>query len=169
MRPSRACVDVSQNATVLLVEHAMVPPCCWRAIHEVSSVLGTDHSETVDPVDASNSLIVLSDTTKRWLSDHRRPLLNNGVTFTGISTSTRPSLLSQTRMDSRVAVAIRLPCSEYFAAITQPSWSSVSTFLRAATSQMVAVYVCRADASDACTSRVESGEKSTARTWIFSL
>ena len=109
-------------------------------------------------MDASNRLIVLSDTTKRWLLDQRRPELNidNGATFTGMSVSNRPSLLSQTRTESKVAVAIRSPCGEYFAALTQYSWS-VNTFLRAATSQMAVGFF------DAVTSRVESGEKSTPR------
>ena len=36
---------------------------------EVLLVPGTGHSETTDPVGASNCLIALSDTTKRWLLD----------------------------------------------------------------------------------------------------
>ena len=101
MRPSWAYVDVSQNVTVSFVEYAMNFPCCGRAMHE----RGTGHSETVDPVDASNCLIVLPDTTKKWLFSQRRPVLYAGVTSTGMSTSKRP-LLSQTRTESWVAVAI---------------------------------------------------------------
>ena len=135
----------------------MNSPCCDRAMHEVLLVSGTSHFETVDPVEASNCLIVLPDTTKRWLLNQGRPVLNDGVTFTGMSTSKRPSLLSQTRTDgSKVAVAIRSPCGEYFAAITQSWWSSVSARSRAAMSQTLAVRFF-----DAVTNRVESGEKST--------
>ena len=67
-------VEVFQNVTVLFVEYAMNSPCFGMEMHE-SVVLGTGHSETVDPVDASNFLIVWSDTTKRWLLDQTRPLL----------------------------------------------------------------------------------------------
>ena len=158
MRPTRVCVEVSQKVTVSFVEYTINSPCCGRAMHEELLVSGTDHSETVDPADASNCLIVLSDTTKRWSLDQRRPVLNNGATFTGMSTSERPSLLFQTRTDSRMAVAIRSPCGEYFAAITQLPWSSVSTFLRVARSRTVAVPFF-----EAVRSRVESGEKSTPR------
>ena len=78
-----------------------------------------------------------------------------------MSTSERPSLLSQTRTDLRVAVAIRSPSGEYFAATTgtQSSWWRVSTRWRVAMSQTVAVRL-----NDATRSRVgvaESGEKST--------
>ena len=81
MRPTRVYVDVSQNVTVSLVEYAMNSPCCGRAMHEELVVSGTSHFETVDPVDASSCLILLSDTTKRWLLDQRRPLLYHGVSI----------------------------------------------------------------------------------------
>ena len=158
MRPTRVCSDVSQNVTVSSVEHAMNSPCFGRAMHEEFLASSTGHSETADPVGASISLILLADMTKRWSSSQRRPVLNHGITFTGMSTSKRPSVLSQTRTDLSVAVASRSPCGEYFAALTQPSWSSVSTFLRAAKSQTVAVPLF-----EAVTSRVESSEKSTPR------
>ena len=87
MRPSWECVDASQNVTVRIVEYAMKSPFCGRAIHEKRLVSGTDHSETVDPVDASNFMIVLSDTTNRWSLNQTRPVLNRGVTITGISMS----------------------------------------------------------------------------------
>jgi hypothetical protein len=51
---------------------------------------------------------------------------------------------------------MRSPCGEYLAACTISPWSSVCTRLRVAMSQMEAVRL-----SDAETSRVESGEKST--------
>ena len=155
MRPSWVCVNVSQNVTVSFVEYAMNSPCFGRAMQEKRLALGTGHSETVDPVDAPNCLIVLSDTTKRWLLDQRRPALHCVVTCNGMCTSKRPPT-SQTRTESQVEVAIRSPRGEYFAALTISSWSSVRTFLRVATSQTVAVRLC-----DAVTSRVESGEKST--------
>ena len=60
-------------------------------------------------------------------------MLNHGVTSTGMCTSKRPSLLSQTRTESRVAVAIRSPCGEYFATLVP--CLSVSTFLPVGTSQ----------------------------------
>ena len=75
MRPARVCVDVSQSVTVSLVEYAMNSSCCGRAMHEELVVSETSQFETVDPVDASNCLIVQSDTTKGWLLDQRRPLL----------------------------------------------------------------------------------------------
>jgi hypothetical protein len=65
-------------------------------MHELPSLLGTGHSETVDPVDASNCLIVLPDTTKRWLCSQKMQAWYNGAGFTGMFTSKRPSLLSQT-------------------------------------------------------------------------
>ena len=130
--------------------------CFGRAMHGSLMLLGTGHSETVDPVDASNCVILLPDTTKRWLSNQRRPVLNHGVTVTLMSMSKRPSLLSQTRTEVSVAVAIRSPCGEYLAAFTQFPWSSVCTRLRVAMSQMVTFQL-----SDAETSRVESGERST--------
>ena len=87
-------------------------------------------------------------------------MLNDGVTVTVMSTSKRPSLLSQTRTESGVAVAIRSPCGEYLAAVTESPWASVCTRSRVAMSQMV----------DAETSRAESGEKSTPMTsWKSSL
>ena len=112
------CVDVSQNVTISFVEYAMNSPCCGRAMDEELLVSGTSHFETVDPVDDSNCLIVLSDTTKRWLLDQRRPVLYHGISVTRMSANKRPSLLSQTRTQA-VAGAIRSPCGEYFAAITQ--------------------------------------------------
>ena len=120
---------------------------------EVLFVLATDHSKMTDPVDALNSLILLSDATNRWLLDQKRPVLM--VAVTGMCTSNRPSLVSQTRTDSRVAVAIRSPCGEYLAAasVTLPLWSSVCTLLRVAGSQMEVGLL-----SDAETSRVESVE-----------
>ena len=66
-------VDVSEKVIERLVEHAINLPCVGIAMHESKSLLGTDHSETVEPVDASSCLIVLSDTTKMWLLNHRRP------------------------------------------------------------------------------------------------
>ena len=156
MRPIRVRVVVSQNVTVSLVEYVMNFPCCGRAMHEESLVSDTGHSETVNLVDTSNCLIVVPDTTKRWLLDQRRPVLNNGVTFTGMCTRKRPLLLSQTPIERAVAVAILSPCGEYFAALTESLWSRGSTFLRAAKSQTVAVPLL-----DAETRRVESGEKST--------
>ena len=159
MRPSWACVDVSQNVMVCFAECTMNFPCLGRAMRGSTNVkngLGTGHSETADPVDASNCLIVLSDTTRRWWLSQRRPVLNHGVTFTVMCPTKRPSLLSQTPTRRRVAVAIRSPCGEYFAATTVSSWLSVSTFLRAAMSHTMAVSF-----RDAVTSRVESGEKST--------
>jgi hypothetical protein len=59
MRPSSVCVTVCQNVTVRRVEYAMNSPCFGRATHEVAVLSGTGHSETKDPVDASNSLILL--------------------------------------------------------------------------------------------------------------
>jgi len=159
--PSFLCVNVSQNVTVLAVGYAMDSPYFGRAMHEERLVSGTGHCESADPVDASNLLISLLDRTKRWLWNQSRPLLCDGDTLTGISTSKRPSLLSQTRTDPcRVAVAIRSPCGEYFAAITRPPsrWSSVCTCSRVAMSQTTAVWF-----DDTETSRVESGEKSTPR------
>ena len=76
------CVDVSQNVTISFVEYAMNSPCCGRAMDEELLVSGTSHFETVDPVDDSNCLIVLPDTTKRWLFDQRRPVLYHGVSVT---------------------------------------------------------------------------------------
>lgn len=79
-----------------------------------------------------------------------------------MSTTKRPSLLSKTRT---VAAAIRSPCGEYFAAVTQPSWCGrQTTRLRVAMSQTAAVVLQK----DATTSRVESGEKSTALTVLWS-
>jgi hypothetical protein len=156
MRPSWVCVAMFHNMTVRRVEHAMNLACFGRTMHESLLVSGTNHSETVDPVDVSICFILLSDTTKRWLIDQRRLVLNNGVTVALMSTSKRPSLLSQTRTDLPVAVAMRLPCGEYLAARTELPWASVRTRLRVAMSQMVAILL-----SDAETSRVESGEKST--------
>ena len=155
MRPSWVCVAVAQNVTVRRVEYAMNFPCFGTAMHEKKLVSGTGHSETADPVDASNCAIFLSDRTKRWLSSQRRPVLYHGVTRTLMSASKRPSL-SQTRMESGVAVAIRSPCGEYLAALTQSLCWSVCTRLRVAMSEMVAVRLSHAE-----TSRVESGEKST--------
>ena len=65
MRASWACVDVSHNVTISFVEYAINFPCCGRAMHEWRSLLGTGHSETVEPVDASNCFIALPETTKR--------------------------------------------------------------------------------------------------------
>jgi hypothetical protein len=73
-------------------------------------LLGTGHSETVDPVGASNCVIFLPDTTKRLSLNQRRPVLNHGVTVTLMSINERPSLLSQTRTEFSVAVVIRSPC-----------------------------------------------------------
>ena len=165
MRPSRVRVAVSQNATVRRVEYAMNFPCFGRAMHERLVVSETGHSETASPVEDSNCLIALSDTTKRLLLNQRRPVLYHGFTVTSMSMSKQPSLLSQTRTKSRVAVAIRSPCGEYLAAITHFTWWcdptefpwwSVCTRSRVSMSQMVAVSL-----SDAETRRVESGEKST--------
>ena len=140
MRPSWACVDVSQNVMVCFAECTMNFPCLGRAMRGSTNVkngLGTGHSETADPVDASNCLIVLSDTTRSWSLSQRRPVLNHGVTV--MCPSKRPLLLSQTRTESGVAVAIRSPCGEYLAAVTQPPWRSVCTRLRVAMSQTEAV------------------------------
>ena len=90
------CVDVPQNVTVLFVAYAMNSTCFGRAMHEEFLASSTGHSETADPVDASNALILLADTTTRWLLSQRRPVLKHGVTFTGMCTRKRPSLLSQT-------------------------------------------------------------------------
>ena len=133
MTPSWASVEVSQKVTVRFAEYAMNFPCCGRAMLEVALVSGTDHSETVEPVEASHSLIVLPDTRKRWSFSQRRPVLHDGVTFTGMCTSRWPSSLSQTRTEKGVAVAIRSPWGEYFATVVP--CSSVSTFLRVRTSQ----------------------------------
>ena len=159
MRPSWACVAEPQNVTVRCVEYATNSPCFGRVMHEKRLLSGTGHSETVDPDDVSICLILLSDTAKRWSLNQRRPVLYHGVTATGMSTSKRPSLLSQTRTEWRVAVAIRSPCGEYLAALTKSAWSSVRTRWRVAMSQMEAVLLC-----DAETSRVELGEKSTPMT-----
>ena len=134
MRLSWVCVEVSHNVTVLFVEYAMNFPCCSRAMHDWELLLGTGKSEIVDLVDASNCLIVLPDMTKKWLFSQRRPVLYTGVTSTGMSTSKRPSLLSQTRTDSSAAVMIRSPCGKYFATVVK-GCSSVRTFLRVGTSQ----------------------------------
>ena len=125
MRPSWACVDMSQKVTVFFAEYAMNPPCFGRAMHESLLLLGTGHSETVDPVDASNCLILLSDMTKRWLLNQRIPVFSH--VLTGMFTSRLPLLLSQTRMESGVAVAMRSPCGEYLAAVTQSPWRSFCT------------------------------------------
>jgi hypothetical protein len=74
MRPSWVCVAVSHNVTVRCVEYTMNFPCFGRTIHETLLLSGTGHSETVDPVDASICLILLSDMTKRWLLNQRRPV-----------------------------------------------------------------------------------------------
>ena len=155
MRPSWVCVAVSQNVTVRCVEYAMNPPCFGRTMHGMGVPSGTGHSETADPVDASNCLILLLDMTRRWLLNQRRPVLYHGVTITLMCLSKRPSLLSQTRTESSVAVAIRSPCGEYLAAHTHSVWPSACTRLPVAMSKMEAV------TSDTKTSRVESGEKST--------
>ena len=157
MRPSWVCVAVSQNVTVRCVEYAMNFPCFGRAMHENPLLSGTGHSEATDPVDASSCLILLPDRAKRLLPNQRRPLLNHGVTVTLMSTSNlkRPSLLSQTRTELPVAVAIRPPCGEYLAALIWSPWRNVCTRLRVAMSQMDVLLF------DAETSRVESGEKST--------
>ena len=158
MKPSWVCVVVSQNVTVRGVEYAMNSPCFGRAMHERWRLSGTGHSETVDPVDDSIFLILLSDATKRWLLNQRRPVLYNGFTFALTIKSKRPSLLSQSRTECELAVAIRSPCGEYLAALTPLPypWSSVCSRFRDAMSQIVAVPLY-----DAETSRVESGEKST--------
>ena len=157
MRPSRVCVAVSRSVTAYCAEYAMNPPCLGRAMHE-PKVLRTPHSETADPVDALICLILLSDMTRRVSLNQRRPVLGHQVTLSGICTSRWPLLLSQTRMESGVAVAIRSPSAEYLAAATtteSPCWS-VCARSRAAMSQMEAIR-----SYDAATSRVESGEKST--------
>ena len=156
MRPSWLCVAVSQNVTVRCDECAMNSPCFGRAMHEESMLSGTGHSETADPVDASNCLILLLDMTRRWVLNQRRPVLSRGVTVTLMCLSKWPSLLSQTRTESWVAVAIRSPCGEYLAALTESQWSSACTRSRVAMSQMEAVSL-----NNAVTSRVESGEKSS--------
>ena len=94
MRPSWVCADASQNVTVRFVECAMNSPCVGRAMRPKSLPPGTSHCETTDPVDGSICLILLSETTKRCAFDQRRPVLIHPVTFTGISTSKRRSLLS---------------------------------------------------------------------------
>ena len=91
MRPSGECVDVSQKVTVRFVEYAMYAPCFGRVMHESSLLSGTGHSESADPEDASNRLILPSDNTKRWSLNQVRPLFRQGVTATLMSTSTRPS------------------------------------------------------------------------------
>ena len=67
-------------------------------MHESELLLGTIHSETVDPLDVSSCLIVLPVTTKMWLLNHKRPALYEEVTVTGMSTSNWPKL-SHTRTD----------------------------------------------------------------------
>ena len=52
---------------------------------------GTVHSKSGDP--ASNSLILSSDTTKRWLLDQRL-VLCPGYDSTGMSANEWPSLVS---------------------------------------------------------------------------
>ena len=157
-RPICKCDDVSQKVTKRPVEHAINLPCLGIAMHEWKSLFETGHSETVEPVDASNCLILLLDTTKMWLLDHRRPLLQRGITVTGLSTSNWPSLLSQTRTDPfRVPVAIRSPLGENLAVITQCLCWSVRIFWPLVASQIVAMQF-----EDPETSFVESGEKSTA-------
>ena len=65
MRPTRVCLDVSQNMTVSSVEYARNSPC-GREMHEVLLVSETSgYPETVEPADTSNCFIVLSDTTKK--------------------------------------------------------------------------------------------------------
>ena len=155
MRPSWLCVAVSQNVTVRCVEYAMNPPSFGRAMFEYGALSETGRSKTDGPVDASNSLIVLSDMTKRWSLNQRRLVLSDGVTVTLMCLNQRPSLLSQTRTESSVAVAIQSPCGEYLAAVTQSPWSSVCTRLR------VTMFQTEAVSFDAQTSRVGSGEKST--------
>jgi hypothetical protein len=61
-------------------------PCFGRTMHEKLLLSGTGHSETADPVDASNCLILLSDRRKRWLLNQRRPVLFRGATVTSIIT-----------------------------------------------------------------------------------
>ena len=162
VRRSWLCVDASQKVVVRFAENAMYCWCFGRAMFEWSSVPGTSHSETFEPVDASNSMIFWSDATRRWSLDQRRLVLNSGVTVTLISTSKRPSLLSQTRTGPPAhlsTVAMRSPRGEYFAAFTQFLWRRVCTCLAVARSQTMAVLL-----SVPATSRVESGEKSTQRT-----
>ena len=125
-------------------------------MHERLVLSGTGHSETANPVDASNCLMVLPDMTKRWLLNQRRPVPNNGVTFTGRLMSKLPLSLSQSRTKFLVAVTIRSPCGEYLAALITSPCSSICTFLRVAMSQMEAVPLL-----DAETRRDESSEKST--------
>ena len=148
-------VEVSQKVMLSFVEYAKNCPCCGRAICESSS-RGTDHSETVELVDASICLILLSLVrTKRRLLNQRSPC--NGLSSSFTSTSKRPSSLFQILRDHSLAVVIRPPCGEYFATLTHWPWSSVRTFLCAAMSQIVAVSF----QPSAETSRDESGEKST--------
>lgn len=64
MQRSWLYVEVSQNVMVSQVEYAMNFPCCGRAMHETELTPGTDHSETVDPIDASICSILLVDVTK---------------------------------------------------------------------------------------------------------
>ena len=126
-------------------------------MHEELSVSETGHSETTDPKDVSNFLIVLSSTTRRWsLPNQRRPVLYSGVTVTFLSRSKQPLLLSQTRMERGVVVAIRSPSGEYFAPVSRSLWRSVCTCFPSAISQTTADLF-----DDAEMSRVESGEKST--------
>ena len=122
----------------------MNSPCFGRAMHEKWSALGTSHSETVDPVDASNSLILLTDTTRWWLLDQRRPALRSEVTFTGIYWDVHEQAAIVAVPDSneitsgcRNSVTMR----RVFRCIP---WSNVC-----ATSKTVAVQLC-----DAMTSRV---------------
>ena len=75
MRPSWVCVAVSQNVMVRGVEYAMNVACFGREMHEEWWLSETGHSETADPVDASNCVTFLSDRTKKWLSSQRRPVL----------------------------------------------------------------------------------------------
>ena len=160
MTASWVCVDASQNVIVRVVEYARNSPLCERMMHEYLSLL-VDHRETSDLVDRSNCLISSSDTTERWFLNQQRPVLDHGSTpaFMSMSKCQWPSLLSQTRTEEKVAVAIRSPSGEYFTALSEFECPSVCTFLPSARSQTMAVLL-----TIAATSRVESGEKSTPRT-----
>ena len=64
MQRSWLYVEVSQKVVVSQVEYAMNFPCCGRAMHETELLSGTDHFETIDPIDASICSILLVDMTK---------------------------------------------------------------------------------------------------------
>lgn len=95
MIPSWERVDVCQKLIVRPAEYAINPLRFSRAMHELSLLVGTGHSEITDPEDASNSLMLFLQATNKWSPNQTRPVLYSGFTCTEMSTSKRPSLLSQ--------------------------------------------------------------------------